>query len=175
MVTTSTLRRLVGISSLVALFFGGMPSVATSTEIGFNLYGLSYHTDRDAAESLDFNEVNLGFGFQVAFLESKVGQFLGDGGFFKDTFRETAGYIALGYKLKITEALRAGILVSRYTSISVNDGNSLIAPVPVVSIRLGFICANFVYMAAHEPVNRFSWFGAYLTLYAAKKKSDAGG
>lgn len=140
-----------------------------AAEVGFNFYGLSYHTNRRAAKSLNFNEFNPGFGASFSFLQFSTGYAFVEGGMFKDTFDETASYVGLGYKQKLAGGLFIGAMPLYYTSLSVNKGQSLLAIVPAVSFRFGLLSANLVYMPRKEPVNRYSWVGFYLTVYGAKR------
>ena len=82
----AALARLLAAAALVAAC-----NAALADEIGINVYGLSYHFDRDRARSLGVdNEVNPGLGVRWKFAETGRWQFFADAGVFNDSGKNTA-------------------------------------------------------------------------------------
>ena len=81
---------------------------AAQGRLGVNVYGLSYHVEREEAhESGDDNEFNPGLGLRWRTPGERFDWFL-DGGVYRDSGRNTAVYGGIGTFWKPTERLRLG-------------------------------------------------------------------
>ena len=137
---------------------------AFANSFGINLYGMSYHF-LEAQQSRDFlNEFNSGFGARASFGSKNGNTFLIEAGTFKDTFKNKAKYIAVGYKLRFVAQLRAGVIGAMYTTQSIRHGGSL-ALVPILSYTVWRVSLNGVYLPRYEDVNPYHILGAYLTIH----------
>ena len=93
-------------NALVALAACATPCAAQS-QLGINLYGLSYHLDRDVAKSPGHNnQFNPGLGLRCRLPGEKFDRFL-DGGFYYDSGRNTTLYAGGGlFRSPLTSGAR---------------------------------------------------------------------
>ena len=134
-------------------------------ELGINVYGLSYHFDRDRAKELGFdNEVNPGLGLRYRLPHDKFDWFV-DGGAYRDSGRNTAVYTGAGAFWKPTEHLRLGGALAFFHSESYNDGHAFITPVPLAAWEWRAVALNVVYFPKLSGVNELNTLGFWLTLW----------
>ncbi len=101
--------------------------------LDLNLYGLSYHSDRE--EARDFNEFNMGAGLRQDFWKSQRGTWFAEAGIYNDSLDTWAKYGGVGYQFYLGRFGVGGLLGVAH-SPSYNDGETFIAPIPIVSFRL---------------------------------------
>lgn len=135
--------------ALTALVLCTVPCAAQSN-LGLNIYGLSYHFEREEAESRgQDNEVNQGVGLRYRVPGGKFDTFL-DGGVYHDSGRNTAVYAGGGFFWKATERLRLGGAAAVFHTDSYNNGDPFFAPVPLAAYEWRRITLNVVYVPKIE-------------------------
>ena len=150
--------------ALVALA-AALSGPAAANELGVNLYGLSYHFERERAKELGFdNEFNPGLGLRYRIPREKFDWFL-DGGAYHDSGRNTAVYAGGGAFWKPTERLRLGGALAFFHSDTYNDGVGFIAPVPLAAYEWRAVSVNVVYFPKVSGINDINTLGFWLTLW----------
>jgi hypothetical protein len=140
-------------------------SSLSADELGLNLYGLSYHFDRETANGTEFNEIKFGLGLNYRFAESKRFDFSLEGGMFKDSLRHKAKYVSLNVRYEVAkEAIKLGVLISAYRSDSVSE-NWVFGPIPVLALRYKNVGFNFVYIPEIPDINAYDSIGFYMTFH----------
>jgi hypothetical protein len=151
--------------SLLALLAVGPSLCLAQGELGLNLYGFSYHFDRERAEELGIdNEVNPGLGLRYRVAGTQVDWFL-DGGAYRDGGRNTAIYAGIGGFWKPTERLRLGGALAFFDSNTYNDGEPFIAPLPVVAYEWRAVTLNVFYAPKVSDINEVATLGFWVTLW----------
>jgi len=149
---------------LVVLVAASFPALAQG-ELGINLYGLSYHFERDRARELGFdNEVNPGLGARWRMPREEFDWFL-DAGAYRDSGRNTAVLAGGGIFWKATGHLRLGGGLAFFHSETYNDGNAFIAPLPLLAYEWRAVTANFVYFPKVSGINDINTLGFWLTFW----------
>src|SRR4051812_208757 len=104
---------------------------AAHAELGINVYGLSYHLDRDKAHKLGVdNELNPGLGVRWRQAHSERLDWFADAGFYRDSGRNTAVLAGGGALWHATGGLRLGGAIALLHSDTYNRGKAFIAPLP---------------------------------------------
>ena len=133
--------------------------------MGINLYGLSYHVERDKAKELGFdNEVNPGLGLRYRLPRERFDWFL-DGGAYRDSGRNAAVYAGGGVFWKATGGLRLGGALALFHSDTYNDGDAFIAPAPLAAYEWRAASLNVVYFPKVSGINDINTFGFWVTLW----------
>jgi hypothetical protein len=146
-------------------FLLGSSGLPHAGELGVNVYGLSYHFERERAEELGTdNEVNPGLGARWRMPREQFDWFL-DGGVYRDSGRNTAVYAGGGAFWKPTEHLRLGGALAFFHSDIYNDGDAFIAPLPVVAYEWRTVTLNVVYFPKVSNVNDINTLGFWLTFW----------
>jgi hypothetical protein len=150
---------------LLALF---LPSVALAQDgqLGINVYGFSYHFDRDRAKRTGVdNEFNPGLGLRYRRqLDTSWEGFL-DGGAYRDSGRNTAIYAGGGALYRATPRLRLGAALALFHSDTYNRGDAFIAPLPVAAYDFDRVTFNVVYMPKVRDFNSINTLGFWLTVW----------
>lgn len=134
-------------------------------ELGINLYGLSYHFERDEARELGYdNEVNPGLGVRWRMPRERFDWFV-DAGAYRDSGRNTALLAGGGAFWKPTERLRLGGALAFFHSDTYNDGDPFIAPLPLLAYEWRAVSANFVFFPKVSGVNEINTLGFWLTFW----------
>jgi antimicrobial peptide resistance and lipid A acylation protein PagP len=130
-----------------------------------NLYGLSYHFERDEAKASGFdNEVNAGLGLRYR-VPGQDFDWIIDAGAFRDSRRNTAVLAGGGVLWKATERLRLGAALGIAQSDTYNDGAPFIAPLPLVVYEWRAATLNLAYFPRVPGINDFSTVFFWLTLW----------
>ncbi len=138
---------------------------ATSGELGINLYGLSYHFERDRAKaSGKDNQVNPGLGLRWRMPRRDFDWFL-DGGAYRDGGRNAAVYAGGGAFWKPTERLRLGAALAYFHSDTYNRGHAFIAPLPLAAYEWRAVSLNLMYAPKLSGVNDINTLGFWITLW----------
>jgi hypothetical protein len=157
-------KRILARAGLVIVLAASAPALAQG-ELGINLYGLSYHFERERARELGFdNEVNPGLGVRWRMPGEKFDSFL-DAGAYRDSGRNTAALAGGGIFWKATERLRLGGAVALFYSQTYNDGNAFIAPLPLLAYEWRAVTANLVYFPKVSSINEINTLGFWLTFW----------
>ena len=134
-------------------------------EIGLNVYGLSYHFERDTARELGYdNEVNPGLGIRWRLPRERFDWFF-DAGAYRDSGRNTAVLAGGGIFWKATRRLRLGGGVAFFHSDTYNDGDPFIAPLPLLAYEWRAVSANFVFFPKVKGINEVNTLGFWLTFW----------
>lgn len=147
---------------------GLLVSGASAAELGFNLYGVSYHLDRRDWFGRPFNELNPGLGLNLIVHQSRRSIWFVEGGSFEDSFRQHARYLSVGYRYRLRSFLSVGMHLGYYHSRSVNYNRPVLAPVPMLSLRYRPVSLNVVYVPSYWGLNWFPAWGAYLTIHVLR-------
>jgi hypothetical protein len=138
-------------------------------EIGVNLYGLSYHFDRDRARSLGVDsEVNPGLGFRWQFAATDRWRFFADAGVFSDSGRNTAVLAGAGALWEVARGFQVGAALAVMNSDTYNNGRTFVAPLPLVAWDLGPATINLTFFPKIERYNDVATVGLWVTLWPGR-------
>jgi hypothetical protein len=141
-------------------------AVLASADIGLNLYGASYHFDRDKAKELGLtHEFNPGLGLRWRQAHSADWDLFADAGFYRDSKANTALLAGGGGLWHASERIRLGGGLVLLKSDTYNDGKAFIAPAPVAAYEWRRVTFNVVYFPKWRDVNRTNQLGFWLTLW----------
>ena len=135
-------------------------------DIGINLYGASYHFDRDKAKELGLtHEFNPGLGIRWRKARSENLDYFVDAGFYEDSASNTAKLVGGGALWHASQGLRLGGGLVLLQSQTYNSGTAFIAPAPVVAYEWRRVTFNAVYFPKFREVNRTNQLGFWLTIW----------
>ena len=135
-------------------------------DIGINLYGASYHFDRDKARELGLtNEFNPGLGVRWRKPYTETLDLFADAGFYEDSAKNTAKLAGAGALWHATERVRLGGGLVLLKSDTYNGGAAFIAPAPVAAYEWRRVTFNTVYFPKWRDVNRTNQLGFWLTVW----------
>jgi len=141
-------------------------SSAACADLGINLYGASYHFDRQKAEDLGLtNEFNPGLGLRWRKPYRPTLDFFVDAGFYEDSAENTAKLAGAGALWHATQGLRLGGGLVLMQSETYNRGNAFIAPAPVAAYEWRRVTFNLVYFPKYREVNKTNQIGMWLTIW----------
>lgn len=155
----------------LALALAAAPCFAQGGEAGLNLYGFSYHFERDRARELGYdNEINPGLGLRYRVPGNRNFDWFGDAGIYRDSGRNTAVFAGGGILWKPTEGLRLGGALALFHSDTYNDGNPFIAPLPLLAYDWRAVSFNMVYFPKISGINDLNTLGFWLTFWPKRKE-----
>ena len=133
--------------------------------LDINVYGLSYHPDREAVHrrGLD-NQVNPGLALHYAIDETPRGTTFVEAGSYKDSGSNWAKFAGVGYQFKLGESWKLGGALALMDSPTYNRGATFIGMIPLVTYDLGLIKVNAVYFPKVANYNQIAAFGFYLSV-----------
>ena len=135
-------------------------------EVGINLYGASYHFERDRARELGLtNEVNPGLGLRWRKPHSDNLDLFADAGFYRDSAANRAKLLGAGALWHATEGLRLGGALVLLHSKTYNAGAAFITPAPIAAYEWRRVSFNVVYFPQFRELNRTNQLGFWLTLW----------
>ncbi|HSD54293.1 MAG TPA: hypothetical protein VLC47_09015 [Burkholderiales bacterium] len=138
-------------------------------ELGVNVYGLSYHFDRDRAKQLDAdNSLNPGLGLRYDFAQLERWTFFADGGAYYDSGRNTAVYGGVGALWQVVGGLKIGGALAVMNSDTYNDGDTFLAPLPLVAYDFGPFMVNLTFFPKISKFNEVATLGLWFTLWPGK-------
>jgi hypothetical protein len=141
-------------------------SGAARADVGLNVYGLSYHFDRDKARERGLtHEINPGLGLRWRNGDSPL---FADVGIYRDSAARTARIAGGGYLWPATEHLRLGAGLALFRSDTYNNGRAFIAPVPVAAYETQRVTFNLVYFPKWREQNPTNQIGAWVTLWTKR-------
>ncbi len=134
-------------------------------DLDVNVYGLSYHPDRATVhrENLD-NQVNPGLALHYQLTESDLGVSWTEAGAYRDSGRNWAKFLGLGYQFKLGERFRIGGALAAMHSETYNHGVAFVGMVPLVTYDVGPFKINAVYFPKLTNYNEVAVLGFYLSL-----------
>jgi hypothetical protein len=134
---------------------------AASAAIGINVYGLSYHFERDRAKQLNVgNELNVGVGLRW---RSERGGWFADVGAYRDSGRNTAKLAGAGYLWEVGDRWRIGGALAAVHSDTYNRGRAFLAPIPIVAYETPRYTLNFTFFPKVVGMNDINTLGAWIT------------
>lgn len=134
---------------------------------GLNIYGLSYHWERDVARANRWdNEFNPGLGLRYQGGPLGHGNWFADGGVYRDSGRNTAVYAGVGWRVPLDDAQRwqLGAALVAFHSDTYNHGDPFIAPVPLLSWQLKEFTLNLTHFLKVENFNEVNTTAFFITL-----------
>jgi len=130
-------------------------------DLGLNIFGLSFHTNRSAG----YNEVNPGLGLRYVFSRPSPNWALfGDASFYYDSNREWAKYVALGAHYSLSPSWKIGAAIAYGQSRSYNQGQPFFAPIPGVAFLYHRIAFNVVVLPSEEAAAKIAGFAFFITV-----------
>jgi Antimicrobial peptide resistance and lipid A acylation protein PagP len=148
----------------ISLLLALAPALARA-DLGINVYGLSWHFDRDKARELNVdNWFNPGLGLRYRIPGEKLDYFF-DAGFYRDSGRNTAVLAGAAAHWHASESARLGLALVVLNSKTYNDGRTFVAPLPIAAWELRAVTLNVVYMPKVHEVNDINTLGFWLTYW----------
>ncbi|MEO8007733.1 MAG: hypothetical protein ABI728_04330 [Betaproteobacteria bacterium] len=133
--------------------------------LDLNVYGLSYHPDREAVHRANLdNQVNPGLGLHYRLADDERGITFAELAAYRDSGRHWAKFLSLGYQFKWGERLRIGGALAAVNSQTYNQGVAFVAMIPLITYDMGRIKLNAVYFPKFGNYNRIEAFGFYLSI-----------
>lgn len=133
--------------------------------LNLNVYGLSYHPDREAVHRLDLgNQVNPGLGLHYVLDQNARGVTFVELGGYYDSGRSWAKFIGLGYQFKVGKRWRVGGALAAMHSQTYNDGIGFVGMIPLVTYDLGRVTLNAAYYPKFGHYNEVAAFGFYISI-----------
>lgn len=140
--------------------------LAHAADWGVNVYGLSWHFDRDKAKELgDDNGINPGLGVRWRPEKGEQLSWFVDAGAYHDSGRNTAVLAGLGLHWHATESLRLGGALVFLNSQTYNNGKSFVAPLPIAAWEFRRVMLNMVYMPKVRDLNDINTLGFWATVW----------
>lgn len=160
--------RRVHLPNLMLLLVASLTAIAAQAgDWGINVYGLSYHWDRELAEQNDWdNEFNPGLGVRYGLGTWLKADAILDAGAYYDSGRNTAVYAAAGllWPLDTTRRFKLGVALTAFHSDTYNQGDAFIAPVPLFSVRLENVTLNLTHFPKIGDLNEVHTTAMFLTV-----------
>jgi hypothetical protein len=133
--------------------------------LDLNVYGLSYHPDRDTVHRLNLdNEFNPGLGLHYEFSDTARGITFAEVGAYKDSGSNLATFAGLGYQFKFAKRWKIGGAVAVVHSQTYNNGVTFLAMIPLVTYDLGRVKLNATYLPKLGHYNEVDAFGFYISI-----------
>ncbi|MGQ0653888.1 MAG: hypothetical protein ACT4P4_16765 [Betaproteobacteria bacterium] len=149
----------------LALLLPGF-ALAEDATWGLNVYGLSYHFDRDTAQRIGTdNELNPGLGVRYRRPLNPSFEFFADAGAYKDSGRNTAVLAGAGALWRATGRLRLGGALVALQSDTYNAGDAFVAPLPVAALDFDRVTFNMVYLPKISNFNAINTLGFWATVW----------
>ena len=151
---------------LFALIAATLVAQAAQADVGINVYGASYHFDRDKAKEIGLtNERNPGLGIRWRKARSESLDYFVDAGFYDDSAGNTARLLGGGALWHATQGLRLGGGLVLMQSQTYNNGDAFVAPAPVAAYEWRRVTINAVYFAKWRELNRTNQLGFWMTVW----------
>lgn len=135
-------------------------------DLGLNVYGLSYHWDRELAEQNGWdNEFNPGLGARYRMGSWLNADAIVDAGIYRDSGRNTAVYAATGLLWPLDEAKRfhLGATLTAFHSDTYNQGKAFIVPVPLLTVRFDKVTLNLTHFPKLGTLNEIHTTALFFT------------
>jgi hypothetical protein len=152
-----------------AAWMSASPVFAQANEVGIHVFGLSYHFQKDTAQELGVdNSVNPGLGARYRFAEYERWAFSAEGGVFKDSGRNTAGFIGASALWHAGYGFHLGGALVVMGSSTYNEGKPFLAPLPLVTYDFGSVTLNATYFPKISGTNEVAALGFFITLWPGR-------
>lgn len=149
--------------AVLALAVASQPAAAV--ELALNLYGASYHFDRDKAREMGLtNEWNPGAGLRLRKRQWERHDLFADAGIYRDSAGRTARFAGGGVLWRAAESLRLGGAVALFRSDTYNHGEAFVAPVPLAAYETRLATFNMAFFPKYGTVNATSQLGFWLSI-----------
>lgn len=148
---------------LLSTFFA-FSTTSTASEIGFNIYGFSYHPDETDSNGNRFHAFNPGIGLQFTFYESGKHRLLADGGIYRNSTGHHSEYISAGYRFLPGAGFQVGPIVALYHSPDQNSGKAFLAPLLLLGYRYKRVTFQVIPVPRYKDVNRNAAIAMYFTI-----------
>lgn len=146
-----------------------LPTAAAAGEgdaWGVNLYGASYHLQRERARELGVdNEWNPGVGVRWRRAAAERWDWIVDAGVYRDSGRNSALVAGAGALWHAAGPLRLGAALAFLHSDTYNRGDPAIAPVPLAALELRAFTVNATYLPKVREINEVATLGFWVTLW----------
>jgi hypothetical protein len=153
------LRNIVAISL-------ALHAALADADVGINLYGASYHFDRDKAREKGLtHEVNPGLGVRWRQARTDSWDLFADAAVYRDSAAHTAKIAGGGALWHAGERLRLGGALALFKSETYNFGKAFIAPVPIAAYETRRATFNVVFFPKWRDQNPTNQVGAWVTLW----------
>lgn len=142
-------------------------TAVAASDWGVNIYGFSYHWDRDLAQQNDLdNEFNPGLGVRYRLGSWLRADAIIDAGAYRDSGRNAAVYAAAGLLWPLDDAKRfnVGAALTAFHSDTYNNGDPFVAPIPLVAIRFERVTVNFTHFPKIRNFNEVAATAMYFTI-----------
>ena len=134
--------------------------------LGVDLFGLSFHANRNAG----YNEINPGIGLRGAFWRPAPDWGLfGDTGIYYDSRRHWAKYVALGASYRLSESWNVGAAVAYGQSQTYHRGTPFVAPVPGVGFEYHGVTFNTVLLPSETATAKVAGLAFFVTIPIADR------
>jgi hypothetical protein len=151
---------------LAALLLLLPASAKAQQTLGVNLYGLSYHLDRERAREIGVdNEINPGLGVRYRVPHSERLQWIFDAGAYRDSGRNTALLAGAGALWRVSPGWRLGGALVVLDSDTYNEGKTFVAPLPLAAYEFRSAALNFVYLPKVSDLNEVAALGFWATFW----------
>jgi hypothetical protein len=155
------MRRVLLLSAAAAF-----PALAHAGDLGINVYGISYHFNRDKAREIGVdNWLNPGLGLRYRLPHGDRLDWFFDAGAYHDGGRNTAVLAGAGGLWHASERLRLGAALAFFHSKTYNGGRPFIAPVPLAAYEFRSATLNAFYAPKVRDVNSVNTVGFWLTVW----------
>ncbi len=143
---------------------------AATADVGVNLYGLSYHFDRERARALGVdNETNPGIGLRYRVPHSERLQWIFDIGAYRDSGGNTARLAGAGALWKMSEGWRMGGALAALHSDTYNRGKAFLAPLPIAAYQYRAVTLNFTFFPKVSEVNEIPTLAFWVTWWPSAR------
>ncbi|MDQ5849326.1 MAG: hypothetical protein M3544_10230 [Pseudomonadota bacterium] len=149
----------------------GLPCAALAQpgELGVNLYGFSYHFERERARELGLdNGINPGLGLRYRRPYSERIDLILDAGVYYDSGRNTAWVAGGGALWKVSQSLRLGVALAAFRSDSYNRGEVFLSPLPLAAWEFRSVMLNAMIAPKLAELNQISTFAFWLTYWIGR-------
>jgi len=150
---------------LLATFLIGIAGTVSASEFGINIYGISYHPDREDSQGNEFHEINPGAGIQWILTETKRNVWFLDGGLYRNSSAHAAEYFSFGYRYKLYRGIQIGAALALYHSKDQNQDEPFLAPLLLLSYRFRRVSIHLIPLPRYKDVNRNAAIGLYATIF----------
>lgn len=133
--------------------------------LDLNVYGFSYHPDREAVHRLHLdNEVNPGLGLHYELSDTERGTTFAEIGAYQDSGSNLAKFAALGYQFKFGKRWSIGGALALVHSRTYNEGVAFIGMIPLITYDMGRVKMNATYIPKLGHYNEVDAFGFYISI-----------
>jgi len=157
-----------------ALFLLAVINTPADAQVGINVFGLSKHfnsvneSDDESSDESDPSSFNPGLGVHWTFDRGRRTSLELNAGLYRDSFHNLNQHLSLGGRLRLWGPLEIGLQAVLAKSLSMNDGNAFLYPLPFLSLRHPRIVLNSVYIPAVSSFNSIPTLALTATIFPFK-------